>query len=99
MALVGSLAYLQHPMCLLAFLGSTQALALGWVEGPGHFPLPLLLQLLAPMVLWRDLLQRMSPPLGLEKLCASLAYGSSETKHASLGAFWSGCDYRGTGIW
>ena len=41
-----------------------------------------------------------SPPLHLEKLHAFSTYGGSETRHTSLGASpWSGCGYRGVGIW
>ena len=86
MALAVSLAYPWHPAWVLACLGSAPATALGWVEGPGHFPSPLLLQTLAPGVLQRVLPWRMYLPLGLEKLCASLVYGSLGTGHASLGA-------------
>ena len=86
MALVVSLTYLCCPAWLLVFLGSTLAPALGWVEDPGHSPPPFLLQLPAPRVLQRDLPWRMSPPLGLEKLHASLAYRSLGIGHASLEA-------------
>ena len=90
-----SLTYLCCPVWLLVFLGSAPALALGWVEGPGHSPPPLLLQSPAPGVLQRNLPQRMPPPLGLKKLHAFWPIGAHGL---GMPLPWSGCHYRDAGI-
>ena len=70
MALEVGLTYPWHPTWLLVLPGSAPALDLRWVEGLGCSPPPLLLPLPVPRVLSRDLPQRTSPPLCLEKLHA-----------------------------
>ena len=79
MALAGNLAY---PSRLWLSPRNAPTLALGWVEGLGCLPPPLV-QLSAPGVLPGASRQTMSPPQARERLCVSLAYASLETNHAS----------------
>ena len=79
MALAGSPAY---PSQLWVSPRNAQTLALGWVEGLGCLPQPLL-WLSALGVLPGASCQMMSPPQARKRLCVSLAYASLETSHAS----------------
>ena len=74
-------------------------LALGWAEGPGHLPPPLL-WLSALGVLSGASHPRMSPPQACKRLHASSVYGDSGTGCTSLGVYpKSDCNWKGVSIW
>ena len=74
-------------------------LALGWAEGLGHLPPPLL-WLNALRVLSGASCQRMSPLQACKRLCVSLAYAGLGTRHAPSGIYPEGsCGCGGIGIW
>ena len=99
MALVGNPNYPWCPSWSWASPRNAPTLGLGWAEGLGCLPPPLLwlsaLRVLSGASCWR-----MSPPQAHESLLVSFAYVGLGTEQLSPGIHpKGGCDCRGIGIW